>query len=761
MAGKKSKKKSAAARGDEFLDSSSLGMLQNLLGSLPPEAQQDLLATMLGGGPPGELFLPPLDSPPRPQTKAQREIDRLVNEARCQDTTNDAIPLLVQAEAAAKKAIGKRWDKLVGQFGDDPAGDAYLEVRLELAEALNAADQREAALAHLEEIYRLDPADPFQARILLLVNYLELDRTESATKLLSADATEPWAAWMFGRVLLALRRGERGPATADALKAAQRLNPYVLSLLLNERMPDPVPPMEIETGEDSEAQDYAAYFLAAWRNTPGAISWLRETALRLNLEIMPPVEAAGPAKRVTAREFAKLPPHEHPVWIAGVHNMGKSQLVGEGEAQPHWLTFAFSPDNDLIGFDISDDKPAGKDLWDRLTDFMLSEEQEGRPEKIRLYPPALVKSLEKDAKRAKIAVEPFEESEQLTTMLAELSDRMAGGAQVAATIDPELIRNAPLDVDEVWEAAIVQLDRRIDVGGQSLRPWIALVMSRSGGVILWHELFVTQPPEGALSNALRMAVARPAVGEARRPRQVIVRDHDEAVSVAALSDELGFDCVVEHDLPLVADAVNSLTSELLGGDRSAVLVKGEGTTPADLEQFYTAAAVFYRAAPWKRFAMDEVVGLERSEAPGQRYYALVMGQSGITQGIAIYERIRDVKAMFANNNERKVFDSFSVMFGEDLSIAPADLDAIEQFGWPVATPEAYPDALRIHPGPQPDSPRVETPTGEELRFLTATLEAITWLAKHREEKTITVTNDKRSLVATRLGGVGRVHDTAP
>lgn len=755
MAAKKSKKKSATSRSDEFLDANaSLGMLQSLLGSLPADAQQELLASMLGG-PLGESFLPPAQEISRPRTKAQREIDRLVNEARCQDTTNDAIPYLIEAEAAAKKAIGKRWDKLVGQFGDDPAGDSYLEVKTELAEVLTAAGQREAALAHLEEIYHLDPSDPLSVRLLRLAAYFDLNRVESVADLLADDAAEPWAAWAFGRVLLALRRGERGHGVEEQLVAAHRLNPYVLSLLLNERMPDPAPPMEIETGEDSEAQDFASIFLPAWRDTPGAISWLREAAIRLGLEITPPPDQfAPPVKRPTARDFAKLPRHEHPVWIAGMHDLGSTPMPGEQEPGPHWLVFAFSPTNDLIGFDVSDDKPSARDLWDMLADFMLTEEQTGRPDKMLIYPPTLVKSLQKDAARAKVALEPLAEAERLTEMLKELGDRMGGGAKAVEAIDPDLIRNAPLDVDEVWEAAVVQLDRRIDVAGQSLRPWIALVMSRAGEVILWHELFMEQPPEGALASAVQMAVARPAVGDSRRPRQIIVRDHDEAVSLAALSDELGFNCAVEHDLPLVADAIASLTDQLLGGERSSVLVKGQDTKPADLERFYTAASAYYRAAPWKSFTMDELVALDRSDAPNNRRYALIMGQSGITQGLAIYERLNDIEAMFQDRGDQRVFDSFSVMFGEDLSIAPADLDAIEQFGWPVATPEAYPDALRIHPSPTAEAPRVDTPTATELHFLASAMEAIIWLTQHRDQKSTTISNGDTSLTATRIGWVG-------
>lgn len=750
MAARKSKKQ-ASAKGSSIPAGvePDLGLLQSLLSMIPDDEKLSLLSAMMGG-PPDDVLAPIRK---KPRTKAQLKIDRLVSQARAQDTTHAALPFLVQAEQAARKAVGKRFEAFVGRMSANPAGETYLDVKVELAQAYSAAGRREAALAELEDVYRLDGSDPLEARCLLLAGYFDLDRNDHAERLLNEDCPEPWAAWLFGQLLMALRRKSRGVGVDDQLKAAHRINPFVLSLLLGERMPDPTHPIVVETGEDSEAQEFAANFLPAWKNTPGAISWLREAAARLDLEIRPPSDQQPTSRRLTARDFDTMPPHRHSTWIAGLHDMGSCQMPGENGRQNHWLVFAFSPDDDLIGFDICTCAPTPRELWDGLVEFMLDERQPGRPATMLVHPPSLVKLLKKDATRAKIPLVPLEQADQLTAMLGQLTDRALGGAQGAESLDPQTIRNAPLDVDEVWEAAVVQLDRRLTVAGHSLRPWVALVMSRLSGMILWHELFTDSPAEGALANAVRMTIARPAMGPARRPRQVIVRDHDDLMSLASLSDEAGFACAAGHDLPLIADAVANLTRELLGGEPVVVLTKGAGTTPADLQRYYTAAAAYYQAQPWKHFAMDELIGLDRQEAPNRRRYALVMGQSGITMGLAIYERLKDIERMLESRSDRMALDSFSVMFGEVDSIAPADLDAIEQFGWPIATPEAYPDALRIHPGPH-----VETPTAEDLRFLTAALEAITWLVQHRNEKCTTVTVASTTLTAARLGWVGEVNE---
>jgi hypothetical protein len=52
-------------------------------------------------------------------------------------------------------------------------------------------------------------------------------------------------------------------------------------------------------------------------------------------------------------------------------------------------------------------------------------------------------------------------------------------------------------------------------------------------------------------------------------------------------------------------------------------------------------------------------------------------------------------------------------------LAGADLDAAEQFGWPVAAPEAYPVVFRVQP-PQ----GLVSPSADELRLLEAAVRAV-------------------------------------
>jgi hypothetical protein len=132
-----------------------------------------------------------------------------------------------------------------------------------------------------------------------------------------------------------------------------------------------------------------------------------------------------------------------------------------------------------------------------------------------------------------------------------------------------------------------------------------------------------------------------------------------------------------------------------------------------------------------------------------------MGQSGMTLGLAIYERLEDVVEMFVRvAPDVASADGLSVIFGEEGDMPMPDLDAIEQFGWPIATPEAYPMALRVRPGPS-----VETPPAPEIRFLTAALEGATWLAQHPDAGQTTVELQGSAVQLARLGWVGNIADT--
>src|SRR5262249_9715078 len=104
------------------------------------------------------------------------------------------------------------------------------------------------------------------------------------------------------------------------------------------------------------------------------------------------------------------------------------------------------------------------------------------------------------------------------------------------------------------------------------------------------------------------------------------------------------------------------------------------------------------------------------------WYAVVMGQSGLTLGLAVYEDLRGLQRMWAHDddevNARRSVTT-SVTFGEEWTIPVRDLDAARRYGWTVARPDAYPAVFHKDRGMS-----MRPPLAWELELLEACLRVI-------------------------------------
>lgn len=123
-------------------------------------------------------------------------------------------------------------------------------------------------------------------------------------------------------------------------------------------------------------------------------------------------------------------------------------------------------------------------------------------------------------------------------------------------------------------------------------------------------------------------------------------------------------------------------------------------------------------------------------AKGQRrrpWYAVLMGQSGMTMGLALYEDLETLRRMWSGGgnheeNARRTVAT-TVTFGEEWTIPPADLDAAKQHGWPVARPDAYPQIFHKDRGLA-----TRPPLAWELELMEACLRAIPGFVERRQQE---------------------------
>jgi tetratricopeptide (TPR) repeat protein len=187
----------------------------------------------------------------------------------------EAADLYARGVAAGERALGDElFEQEAGHFWSMFETRPYMRARFGLAHALWASGQRQEAIGHLQAMLRLNPGDNQGVRYILLNWYLEIGEAAELEKLLDLYPDDAAAMWAYGRALHGFRGEGDTRRTrklrAEALATNSHVPPYLLG---RKRLPHTLPDM-IGFGDESEAVVCAAEQMAAWRQTPGALTWL-------------------------------------------------------------------------------------------------------------------------------------------------------------------------------------------------------------------------------------------------------------------------------------------------------------------------------------------------------------------------------------------------------------------------------------------------------------------------------------------------------
>ncbi len=304
---------------------------------------------------------------------------------------------------------------------------------------------------------------------------------------------------------------------------------------------------------------------------------------------------------------------------------------------------------------------------------------------------------------------------------------------------------------DVWLADFRQLPSWVQVAGEMVRLWIVLVTSPSNDLVLAHELSEEEPLAAVLWDALAQAMQQPAAGTPHRPTELHVRTEERWESLKPHLEEIGVQVVLHDRLEEIDPVFQDLTEHLFGKPRPGLL-EMPGVTPAQVASFYEAAAAFFRAAPWKKVGYEAAIRVECAKYQSGPWYAVLMGQMGLTTGLAIYDDLKVVQRLWAEgqSDEDNARESVAatVLFGEEWDVPVADLEAAKQHGWPVARPDAYPEVFHKDRGLS-----VRPPVAWELELVEGCLRAVPeFVARHqqddpaREEMTVAVASGPLQLV---------------
>ncbi len=276
--------------------------------------------------------------------------------------------------------------------------------------------------------------------------------------------------------------------------------------------------------------------------------------------------------------------------------------------------------------------------------------------------------------------------------------------------------------DDVWQADFRQAPNWMEIDGERTRPWLALTTNPGGELILAHQTADERPSPELLWDMLVQAMQHPAMGTPHRPAELQVRPVEPWESLRPHLDEIGVRLAPTEELQPIGAALKGLT-EHLAGKAEPGLLDVPGVTPQRAASFYEAAASFFRKAAWKKVGYESAIRVECDKFEGGPWYAVLMGQSGLTIGLALYEDLATLRRLWAGDfgdeeNARETVAT-SVTFGEESEIPVADLESAQRHSWPVARADAYPSVFHKERGLS-----MRPPLAWELELLEACLRAI-------------------------------------
>ncbi|HLJ10544.1 MAG TPA: hypothetical protein VKU82_05110 [Planctomycetaceae bacterium] len=274
--------------------------------------------------------------------------------------------LLEQALAAAERVLGpEKLAESAGHFWQISETRPYMRARLALCECLWSIGRLNEALHHLKEMLRLNPTDSQGVRYLLAAHFLQLGRDDEFDQLME-HYDEASTFVMFSKVLREFRRSGDSKAALSALARACRCNKHVVPCLLNGIPPSALIPNSFTPGHLDEAILYAVDFSGGWKQTSGAITWLRR-AVTANPK--PAKQALGPTAE-SKKRLVRLPQVYGSIWQATVTRVPTWLHVGRSLVRP-WSTLVVDQTaHSILLQELAAQEPTAEMLFDCLARAM-------------------------------------------------------------------------------------------------------------------------------------------------------------------------------------------------------------------------------------------------------------------------------------------------------------------------------------------------------------------------------------------------------
>jgi hypothetical protein len=300
--------------------------------------------------------------------------------------------------------------------------------------------------------------------------------------------------------------------------------------------------------------------------------------------------------------------------------------------------------------------------------------------------------------------------------------------------DKRILAGLPQGSD-VWQMENRRETQWLSVAGCIVCPWTTLIVSPDNSRIRTIYNRNRRPSADMLWDQLALAMLRPMDGPAHRPARLQVRPDDPRWDeLRPHLEELGVALVATEPLDPLDECF-----AFIGHDQAEAkgppLVEIRGILPDQIAAFYRAAADYHRRAPWRRLRAPSAIRVEGDALPDGPRYAVVLGQAGLTTGLALHEDLAALTSLWARDPGDVELGSrettaLSVTFGHMARLRTVELEAGQALGWEVAGPRAYPAVTRKEEGT-----RLVPPLAWEVGLLEGCLRAVPeFLAQqHRDD----------------------------
>jgi hypothetical protein len=362
----------------------------------------------------------------------------------------------------------------------------------------------------------------------------------------------------------------------------------------------------------------------------------------------------------------------------------------------------------FLAVEAGEGKPTPADVWHHLVEAMLKPRMGDprRPQKIVVRLKSYHKAWQKKLAQIGVACAMGESLELVDlavaqTRIARAADRRDPRTSPQGVDDATDPRALPQEIGEAWQADLRRLLGWVEDGGEVLRPSGVIVAQRESQQVLTYDLAVRAAPPDWLWQTVARAMCRPLRGQPHRPGVIEVASEEQRAALRPHLEACGVQCVVAGRLEELDVVCEEMSRSLNRPVSMTALVDVPGVTPDRIAAFYAAAAGYYRRMPWRCVSGNVPIEIGCGKFQSGPWYAMVLGQHGITLGLALYEGVTNAEAALSDDaaaEHARHTSAITVTFGEAFEMPIRDVDAAERNGWPLVSPDAYPCAMRVNPG---------------------------------------------------------------